>query len=217
MVKNLLKPVKTLEKPQTKTENEFEAIKLRKTETVDNKSQLKVLDSNIEKENELCIVKLRKTESLTNNEKENQSSKSKFRKRKCQNTEKENILSSASVNKKKSLETVESPELITNVTERVTGNINLETTERLNSEGKQSPQTNGRIENLDQEEKQPKKEAPGNCGDLGEIYLSNCVLSLLSSPDVLNHFRWKTKTEDIFPVFSQLCLFPCVSCDDCKD
>merc|ERR1712141_239263 len=126
MVKNLLKPIKTLEKPQTKTENEFEAIKLRKTETVDDKSQLNVLDSNIEKENEFCKVKLKKTESLTNTEKENRSSKSKFRKRKCQNTEKENILSSASVNKKKSLE-IESPELIPNVTDRVTENINLQT------------------------------------------------------------------------------------------
>ena len=158
IIKNLLKPVKTLEKPQTKTENEFEAIKLRKTETVDDKSQLKVLDSNIEKENEFCKVKLRKTESLTNNEKENQSSKSKFRKRKCQNKRKENILSSASVNIR-SLE-IESPELITNFTDRETGSINLETIKTSSpSEGKQTRETNTRVEDLGEVKKQPRKEA----------------------------------------------------------
>ena len=165
MVKDLLKPIKTLEKPQTKTETEFEAIKLRKTETVDDKSQLKISDSNIDKENEFCKVKLRKTESLTNNEKENQSSKSKFRKRKCQNKRKENILlSSASVNKKKSLE-IESPELITNVTDRVTEYINLQTIKTCSySEGKHTRGTNSRVEDLGELKKQPRKEAPLNHG-----------------------------------------------------
>lgn len=169
MVKNMLKPIKTLEKPQTKTENEFEAIKLRKTETADDKNQLKVLESNIEKENEFFKVKLRKTESLTNNEKENQSSKSKFEKRKCQNKRKENILSSASVNREKSLE-IESSELITNVTARVTGNINLKTIKTCSySDGKQIRETNCRVEDLGEMRKQPIKEkASHNCG---EIYL----------------------------------------------
>ena len=184
MVKNLLKPIKTLEKPQTKTETEFEAIKLRKTETVDDKSQLKISDSNIDKENEFCKVKLRKTESLTNNEKENQSSKSKFRKRKCQNKRKENILSSASVNEKKSLE-IESPELITNVTDGVTENINLQTIKtRSYSEGKQTTGTNSRAEDLGEMKKQPRKEAPLNCG---AIYL---FISPLNCPNSLYNSRW---------------------------
>ena len=171
MVKNLLKPIKTLEKPQTKTETEFEAIKLRKTETVDDKSQLKISDSNIDKENEFCKVKLRKTESLTNNEKENQSSKSKFEKRKCQNKRKENILSSASVNREKSLE-IESSELITNVTARVTGNINLKTIKTCSySDGKQIRETNCRVEDLKEMRKQPsKEEASHNCGEIYYIY-----------------------------------------------
>lgn len=171
MVKNMLKPIKTLEKPQTKTENEFEAIKLRKTETADDKNQLKVLESNIEKENEFFKVKLRKTESLTNNEKENQSSKSKFEKRKCQNKRKENILSSASVNREKSLE-IESSELITNVTARVTGNINLKTIKTCSySDGKQIRETNCRVEDLKEMRKQPsKEEASHNCGEIYYIY-----------------------------------------------
>ena len=205
MVKNLLKPIKTLEKPQTKTENEFEAIKLRKTETVDDKSQLKVLDSNIEKENEFCKVKLRKTESLTNNEKENQSSKSKFRKRNCQNKRKENILSRASVNEKKSLE-IESPGLITDVTDRETENINLELIKTISSsEVKQTRGTNSRVGD------QPRKEARVNCG---AIYL---FVSSLNSPDILYNSRTQTKPEDIFPVFSNLCLFCWISCDDYED
>ena len=203
IIKNLLKPVKTLEKPQTKTENEFEAIKLRKTETTDDKNQLKVLESNIEKENEFFKVKLRKTESLTNNEKENQSSKSKFEKRKCQNKRKENILSSASVTRKKSLE-IESPELITNVTDRETGNINPQTM-------KTSSSSEGRIEDLGELKKQPRKEVLPNCG---EIYL---FVSPPNCPDNLYNCRWKTKPEDTFPVFSKLCLFCWISCDDCED
>ena len=128
MVKNLLKPVKTQEKIETKIENEFEAIKLRKTEMLDDKSQLKSLQSNGEKDNEFRKVKLRKTETeaSTNNEKENQSSKSKFVKKNCQNNSRKNILRSASPSSKKSLE---SQEMITDVRDVGSKNINLGTKE----------------------------------------------------------------------------------------
>ena len=143
LVKNLLKPVRTIEKTQTKKENEFEAIKLRKTETVNDKSQSNILQSNIRKENEFREVKLRKTESLTNNEREDQSSKSKFRKKNSLNNNKENILRNASVLRKKSLER---QEIITEVGQNETEIINLE--------GKETHKSKLRAE---------MREYPGDC------------------------------------------------------
>ena len=128
LVRNLLKPVRTIEKTPTKKENEFEAIKLRKTETVTDKSQSNILESNSGKENEFREIKLRKTESLNNNEREDQSSKSKFRKKNSLNNNKENILTNASVLRKKSLE---SQDTMTEGRQIETKNINLEAEEVL--------------------------------------------------------------------------------------
>ena len=69
LIKNLLKPVKTVDRPAIKTDNEFESIKLRKTETLDDKIQEKSLSSHSENGNEFFNDQLRKTKSP--NEKDN--------------------------------------------------------------------------------------------------------------------------------------------------
>ena len=60
LIRNLLKPVRTVEKPEIKTDNEFENIKLRKTEPVVDKVEEKRLLSNAETQHDFSKVKLRK-------------------------------------------------------------------------------------------------------------------------------------------------------------
>ena len=66
-IKNLLKPVKLRENPVIRAEHEFEHVKLRKTETTNDKLQEKSLHSNSDTENkihEFSGVVLRKTNSV---------------------------------------------------------------------------------------------------------------------------------------------------------
>ena len=196
-VKDLLKPVRTIAKTRAREENEFEAIKLRKTETVHDKSQSNILHSNIGKENEFCKVKLRKTEqSLTNNENENQSSKSKFREKNFQNNSKENISRSSSVHQRK--KSLESQEIIqTDVREDEVRNIQVETIcrnrQREAPEQDVSQYLEGRLQ----------RRGPGE----------SSIIYLLQSPVMFSNSRCRPVSQGIADVFSRVCLFCCVCCD----
>ena len=103
-MKNLLKPVKFIDKPVCKPEFEFENVKLRKTEAHDNKTSEKHLTSNDETEakHEFNRISLRKTKPLLENH--NQIISKVPRKNDIKFDNKETLLGSASILRKKSVE-----------------------------------------------------------------------------------------------------------------
>ena len=105
LMKNLLKPVKIIDRPVTKPDFEFETVKLRKTESTDNKIQEKNLLANNEpmEEHEFSKVRLRKTKSSskTDDNSINPVPRTNDIKR---NNNKETLLENASILRKKSEE-----------------------------------------------------------------------------------------------------------------
>ena len=134
LIKNLLKPVKIADRPAVKTDNEFESIKLRKTETLDDKIQEKSLSSHSENENEFFKVQLRKTKSP--NEKDNDRIDAVSKKKDIKRSNKEDLLESASILRKKSEESQERVDR----TDNSLGNIKL-TTKECNKENYQVKET----------------------------------------------------------------------------
>ena len=134
LIKNLLKPVKIVDRPAVKTDNEFESIKLRKTETQDDKIQEKSLSSHSENENEFFKVQLRKTKSA--NEKDNDRIDAVSKKKDIKRSNKEDLLESASILRKKSEESQERVD----TTDNSLGNSKL-TTQECNKENYQVKET----------------------------------------------------------------------------
>ena len=134
LIKNLLKPVKTVDRPAIKTDNEFESIKLRKTETLDDKIQEKSLSSHSENGNEFFNVQLRKTKSP--NEKDNDRIDAVSKKKDIKRSNKEDLLESASILRKKSEESQERVD----TTDNSLGNSKL-TTKECNKENYQVKET----------------------------------------------------------------------------
>ena len=104
LMKNLLKPVKIIDRPVTKPDFEFETVKLRKTESADNKIQEKNLLANNEpmEEHEFSKVRLRKTKSSSKTD--DNSINPVPRTNDIKRNNKETLLENASILRKKSEE-----------------------------------------------------------------------------------------------------------------